>query len=375
MKNSGEMVLYIAFYGWKNFNNSSLFYSINIRRLMKLQLKSYDLKLKNTFTISRKSIDSQPSLVVALTADGFSGYGEATSNPYYNASIPDLMTEIEKVRLLVEQTYGIPPEAFWDTLAPHLAHNKFALCALDNAYNDWYARSKNLKLYELWQYNISTIPLTNYTIGIDTIENMVAKLKAKPWPIYKIKLGTADDIAIVTELRKHTNAIFRVDANCAWTAEQTITNATTLKKLGVEFIEQPLAAADWEGQRDVFKKSILPIIADESCITEDDVAKCHGHFHGINIKLMKCGGVTPARRMLTQAKQLGLKTMVGCMTESTVGISVIAQLLPELDYVDMDGALLLSEDIASGVTIMNGKIEYASGNGTGVSLCEGLGEG
>lgn len=342
---------------------------------MKLELKSYDLKLKNTFTISRKSITSQPSLIVALTADGFSGFGEATSNPYYNATIPNLITEIEKVRSIVEETNGATPEEFWLKLAPHLAHSKFALCALDNAYTDWYARSKNLKLYELWQYNIDKIPLTNYTIGIDTIANMVLKLKAKPWPIYKIKLGTADDIAIVTELRKHTNAIFRVDANCAWTAEQTIANATILKNLGVEFIEQPLAAADWEGQRDVFKKSILPIIADESCITEEDVAKCHGHFHGINIKLMKCGGVTPARRMLTQARQLGLKTMVGCMTESTVGISVIAHLLPKLDYVDMDGALLLSQDIASGVTILDGKIEYASGNGTGVHLFDGLGEG
>jgi L-alanine-DL-glutamate epimerase-like enolase superfamily enzyme len=197
---------------------------------------------------------------------------------------------------------------------------------------------------------------------------MISKMKELPWPIYKIKLGTPDDIAIVTELRKHSNAIFRVDANCAWTVDETLSNAESLKSLNVEFIEQPLKANDWEGQREVFKNSALPIVADESCITESDIAKCHNHFHGVNIKLMKCGGITPGKRMIAEAKKLGLKTMVGCMTESTVGISAIAHLLPELDYVDMDGALLLAEDIASGVTIKNGKTYYPDRTGTGVIL-------
>ena len=189
-----------------------------------------------------------------------------------------------------------------------------------------------------------------------------------PWPIYKIKLGTPDDISIVKELRKHTDSVFRVDANCAWTVEETLLNAKEFKKLNVEFIEQPLKAEDWEGQREVFKNTVLPIIADESCIREEDVAKCHNHFHGVNIKLMKCGGTTPGRRMITEAKKLGLKTMVGCMTESSVGISAIAHLLPELDYVDMDGALLLAEDIANGVKIINGKTFYPDRTGNGVIL-------
>ncbi len=246
----------------------------------------------------------------------------------------------------------------------------FALCALDLAYNDLYARKKGKKLYEIWNYNIDNNPLSNYTIGIDTTEKMVSKMLETPWPIYKIKLGTKNDIEIVKELRKHTDSIFRIDANCAWTAEETIANAIELKKLGVEFLEQPLPAEDWDGAKMVFENSVLPIIADESCQTEADVAKCHNHFHGINIKLVKCGGLTPARRMLKEANKYGMKKMVGCMTESSVGISAIAHLLPELDYVDMDGAMLLSKDIADGVNIDYGKIIYSKLNGTGIKLTD-----
>lgn len=335
---------------------------------MKLILRAYDLKLKHTFRISRKSIDFQPSIIVELQEDGFSGFGEATSNPYYNITIEILKNDIEQIREVIEKTTNESPDEFWNKISPLLANNPFALCALDNAYSDLYARKKGKKLYELWNYDISHNPLTNYTIGIGTIENMIAKMKELPWPIYKIKLGTPDDIAIVTELRKHSDAIFRVDANCAWTVDETLSNALILKNLGVEFIEQPLKANDWEGQREVFNNSVLPIMADESCIEEADVAKCYNHFHGVNIKLMKCGGITPGKRMIAEAKKLGLKTMVGCMTESTVGISAIAHLLPELDYVDMDGALLLAEDIASGVTIKNGKTFYPDRPGTGVIL-------
>lgn len=227
---------------------------------------------------------------------------------------------------------------------------------------------KGKKLYELWNFTTDKNPLTDYTIGIASIEKMVTKMKELPWPIYKIKLGTQEDIEIVTELRKHTDAIFRIDANCGWGVEETISNSIALKKLGVEFLEQPMKADNWEAHKEVYKHSALPIIADESCIIESDVAKCHNHFHGVNVKLVKCGGLTPGKRMLEEAKKLGLKTMVGCMTESTVGISAIAHLLPLLDYVDMDGALLLDKDIATGVTINYGKIDYPDGNGTGVTL-------
>lgn len=335
---------------------------------MKLLLHSYNLNLKYTFTISRESIDVQPSLIVELQSDRFSGFGEATSNPYYKTTVLVMMEDLNKIRREIESVQDDTPDVFWDKMYVHLNKDMFALCALDMAYNDLYARKKGKKLYEYWNYSIHQNPMTDYTIGIASIDKMLAKMKELPWPIYKIKLGTVEDIAIVSELRKHTDAIFRIDANCGWGVDETIKNAVALKKLGVEFLEQPLKADDWEGHKEVFKQSVLPIIADESCIVEEDVSKCHSYFHGVNVKLVKCGGLTPARRMIQEAKKLGLKTMVGCMTESSVGISAIAQLLPQLDYVDMDGALLLAEDIADGVTIKNGIITYAKGNGTGVVL-------
>lgn len=335
---------------------------------MELILKAYDLKLKHTFTISRKSIDVQPCVIVTLKDGKFSGFGEASSNPYYNITVPMMIADLEKIRPIIESSGTETPEGFWAKIHPYLKDNLFALCALDNAYNDLYARKKGKKLYELWHYSTEKNPLTDYTIGIAPIEKMVAKMKELPWPIYKIKLGTQEDIAIVNTLREHSNAIFRIDANCGWGVDETINNSIALKKLGVEFLEQPLPANDWEGHKEVFKHSALPVIADESCIKEEDVALCFNHFHGVNIKLAKCGGLTPGRRMIQEAKRLGLRTMAGCMTESTVGISAIAQLLPQLDYVDMDGPLLLSEDIASGVSLEFGKINYADGNGTGVQL-------
>ncbi|QXP66931.1 dipeptide epimerase [Polaribacter sp. AHE13PA] len=335
---------------------------------MEIKLHSYNLQLKHTFTISRESHDFQPSLVVELISDGFSGFGEATSNPYYNITVENMMATIQQNLPFIKSLSGEEPGNFWQKLQPLFAENMFALCALDIAFNDLNARKKGKKLYDVWGLNTDKNPMTDYTIGIDSVEKMLAKMKELPWPIYKIKLGTKNDIEIVTELRKHSDAIFRIDANCGWTADQAIENSFKLKELGVEFLEQPLKADDIEGAKKLFENSALPIIADESCIVESDVEKCFGLFHGVNVKLTKCGGLTPGKRMLEKAKELGLKTMVGCMTESTVGISAIAHLLPLLDYVDMDGGLLLKKDIANGITIDNGVISYADENGTGASL-------
>lgn len=335
---------------------------------MKIILHHFNLKLKHTFTISRESHDIQPTLIVELQDGEFSGFGEATSNPYYGITVKKMMNDINSVQDTITSSNGLNPDEFWKTLYPHFKNNMFALCALDIAYNDLYTKKEGKKLYQYWGLDVSNNPKTNYTIAIDTLEKMVFKLQEFPSPIYKIKLGTANDIEIVTELRKHTDAIFRVDANCGWTPEETIKNAVELKKLGVEFLEQPLQADNWEGHKEVFKNSVLPIIADESCQIETDIEKCHNHFHGVNVKLVKCGGVTSGKRMLEKARKLGMKTMVGCMTESSVGISAIAHLLPLLDYVDMDGALLLSKDIADGVVIKNGVTSYSNLNGTGVRL-------
>lgn len=335
---------------------------------MQLKIHTYQLELKHPFTISRGTRTHIPSLIVELTEGDFSGFGEATANPYYHTFVENFKEELEKKRTVIESNKQKSPEDFWNYLQPHFKNNPFILCALDEAYYDLYCKKKGLKVYEYFNASLDKLPLSNYTIGIDTVEKMVAKMKEISFPIYKIKLGTKDDIKIVTELRKHSNSVFRIDANCGWTPNETIKNSVALKALCVEFIEQPLPANDWEGAKKVFQQSVLPIIADESCISENDVAKCHHHFHGVNIKLMKCGGVTPAKRMIEQAKKIGLKTMVGCMTESSVGISAIAHLAPFLDYVDMDGALLLKDDIATGANVKNGKIIFSKNNGTGAYL-------
>lgn len=335
---------------------------------MQVHLKKYTLPLKHTFSISRESHDFQDTMIASLTLNGQTGFGEATSNPYYKITVENMMGEIGAISKEIEKLEFTTPEVFHAFLVSKGLSN-FAICALDLAAHDLFGKLLGKPLYEIWGTSIENYPMTNYTIGIASIDVMLAKMQEMPWPIYKIKLGTADDVAIVRELRNHTNAIFRIDANCAWTAQETIFNAPLLKELGVEFLEQPLKADDWSGMEEVMHHSVLPVMADESCILESDVEKCALHFSGINIKLTKCGGLTPALRMIKKGKELGLKVMVGCMTESTVGISAIAQLLPQLDYVDMDGALLLKSDIARGVHIEpNGKVIFPKLAGTGVQL-------
>lgn len=339
---------------------------------MQLRLHPYELHLAAPFKITHETRTTQPTLIVELRDEerGLSGYGEATATRYYGMNLDRMQTLLEKLREVIETTPLETPEQYWAGLQPHLRDHPFELCALDVAASDLWARRQEQPLYQLWGLESSAGPMTNYTIGIGSVEEMKAKIEAMPWPLYKIKLGTDQDLEIVRALREVTDAPFRVDANTAWTAEQTIAYAPKLADLGVEFIEQPLKADDWNGMKRVFSESVLPVIADESCQREGDVDQCHNHFHGINIKLMKCGGLTPARRMITRARELGMQVMVGCMTESTVGISAIAQLRPLLDYVDMDGPLLLKEDIATGVCIDNGKVYYPDEAGTGASLKE-----
>jgi L-alanine-DL-glutamate epimerase-like enolase superfamily enzyme len=342
---------------------------------MQLTYRKFDLPLKHVFTISRGSVSVQETLIVELATEGQYGYGEATTNSFYGATIENVSAAFELVRPLLENSVLDDPLqliAPLHELLPKETFSYFALSALDQAVHDLWGKLRGAPVYRLWGLSTEKLPMSDYTLGIDTVEKMVEKLKEMPgWPVYKIKLGTPDDLAIIRELRQHTDAVFRVDANCGWTAEQTIGFAPALKDLGVEFIEQPLPPEQTDGARQAFQKSALPLIADESCITEDDVERCAGMFHGINIKLVKCGGLAPARRMAKRARELGLKVMAGCMTESTVGISALAQLLPLLDYIDMDGAVLLAEDIATGVRLDRGRCIYPQVNGTGVQLIDG----
>lgn len=339
--------------------------------MIKLITHDFELPLRHVFSISRESTKIQPTLIVELTDGTHRGFGEATTNKYYGATLDLMRQSLDKVRSIVESAEAHEPEQLWERTAPGLADNPFALCALDEAAWDLWGKQQGAPVWKLWGLSTDRVPQSNYTIGIDTVEVMVKKLLEMPgWPIYKIKLGTKYDLDIVRELRKHTDAVFRVDANCGWTADEAIANSHELAKLNVEFIEQPLPADQWDEVRQVFRESALPIVADESCIAEADVQRCVGHFHGVNVKLVKCGGLTPARRMVTKARELGMKAMVGCMTESTVGISAIAQLLPLLDFVDMDGAALLASDIADGAKVDRGTCIYPQANGTGSQLLE-----
>ncbi len=339
---------------------------------MKFQYWPYSLKFRHPFTISKGTKTHQPTLIVELEHMGIKGYGEAPAIAYYNIPVEKMIADLEAKKMFVEKFAFTDPERYWHYLHHLIPNNHFLVCALDIAAWDLYGKLKGKPLYQLWNGDISKNPVTDYTIGIDSIDKMVAKLKEKPWPIYKIKVGTADDIAIVKALRENTDAILRVDANAAWDLETALQLIPRLKELGVELVEQPLAKDNWEGMKILYKASPLPLYADEACVYEQDVEKCRDHFHGINIKLTKCSGITPARRMITKARELDLKVMLGCMNESTVGSAAMAHLLPFIDQVDMDGPLLLEEDVATGLTYDFGKVTCTDLPGLGIHFTGGL---
>ena len=333
---------------------------------MKGSYHIHQLAFKYPFTISKGTKTHQPTFVVELEHMGLKGNGEACAIAYYNIPVEKMQADLEARKQMVEKFAFTDPERYWHYLHHLFPKNNFLVCALDIAGWDLFGKLRNKKLYELWGGDISKNPLTDYTIGIDNIDTMVAKMKEKPWPIYKIKVGTANDLGIVKALREHTHAVLRVDANAAWDLETALALIPKLKELGVELVEQPLAKDNWEGMKVLYKESSLPLYADEACVEEEDVEKCKGHFHGINIKLTKCSGITPARRMITHARKAGLKVMIGCMNESTIGSAAIAHLLPFIDHVDMDGPLLLAEDLATGIEYDFGKIGYSQKPGLGI---------
>jgi L-alanine-DL-glutamate epimerase-like enolase superfamily enzyme len=305
---------------------------------------------------------------VALQLGNWIGYGEAPAITYYNITVEEMMATIESKKTLIEKFAFTDPERYWHYLHHLLPDNPFLVCALDIAGWDLFGKMENKLLYELWDTKWENIPPTDYTIGIDTIEKMLLKMKSKPWPVYKIKLGTDEDIAIIKALREHTDATLRIDANAGWTLEEALDKIPQLAALGVEYIEQPLAKDNWEGMKILYKSSPLPLFADESCVKETDVEKCFEHFHGINIKLTKCSGITPARRMIKKARELNLQVMMGSMNESSIGSAAIANFLPQLDHVDMDGPLLQTIDLAKGLLFDFGNIELKGKAGLGIEL-------
>lgn len=337
---------------------------------MKLSWYRTSLPLKDPFTIARGTTRHQQSLIVTLSSQGKTGYGETTCNNYYRHTYESLEESLYIVGDAIADRDCPPPEELYELVQQVIPNDTFALSAVDLAAYDLYGKIHGLTTRVLLGLPETATTRSSFTLGIDSIPEMIRKYREQPgWPIYKVKLGTPHDLEIVRALRAETEAIIRVDANCAWTVPQAIENSFQLAELGVEFIEQPLPAdSPREAHQEVFERSCLPIIADESCRRESDVANCRGLFHGINVKLCKCGGLTPGARMLRQARVWEMKTMIGCMVESTVAISAGAQLLPLLDYADLDGAALLADDPATGVRIHQGRPEFSPVPGSGVSL-------
>ncbi|RYG51977.1 MAG: dipeptide epimerase [Chitinophagaceae bacterium] len=326
---------------------------------------AYELEFEYPFTISKGTKTHQPTLIVSLGMGNLTGYGEAPAIHYYNTTIASMTEALEAKKGIIMRHALTDPQRFWHFLEHLLPGQNFLIAALDIAGWDLFAKLRRQPLYRLLGLNRNNIPLTDYTIGIDSPERMVEKLLAHPAPVYKIKMRSTDDLDLLIALRAVTDKPFRIDANEAFTLDETKALLPEWSRLGVTLVEQPLPRQDWEAMKELRTFSAIPLFADESCVSEADVEKCAEGFNGINIKLTKCAGITPALRMVHQARKLGLKVMMGSMNETTIGTAAVAHLMPLLDEVDADGPLLLKEDVASGLLYNNGHIGVSESPGLG----------
>jgi len=334
---------------------------------MKIATRVESLKLRHTFTIARGSQDASPVIIAELEHDGITGTGEASPSGFYGENTDSVGSALFGISGWLSTQNPLHYRQVLEEARERLGNNRAALSALDLALFDWVGRKFGLPLYRLLGLDPARLPLSSFTIGIDSVERMIAKLReAHHYPIIKIKLGTKSDIEIVRALRKESRALFRVDANCAWTVSETVEKSRELAELGVEFIEQPLSPDQLQAMEEVHAKSALPLIADESSVVPEDVPRLQGRFHGINIKLVKCGGILPAIRMIHLARTFGLKVMIGCMIESSVACTAGAQIGPLVDYLDLDGPLLITNDPYEGVQYADGALRLPERPGLGV---------
>ena len=334
---------------------------------MKLRFQPYTLELKHAFNIANNSRTSTPAMLVEVERDGITGYGEAAMPPYLGENQDTAATFLRRVEL------GRFPDPFQleeilpaiDAIAPG---NTAAKAAVDIALHDWIGKKLGAPWHRLWGLDPAKTPVTSFTIGLDTPEIVRQKtLEAAPYKIIKVKLGRDTDRMMIETIRSVTDTPITVDANQGWTdRREALKKIEWLATQNVLFIEQPMPKEQVDDTAWLRGKSPLPLIADENVQRLADVRKAHGVFDGVNIKLMKCTGLREAHRMITLARALDLKVMLGCMTETSCAISAAAQLSPLVDWADLDGAVLIKNDLFSGATIVDGKVTLTDGPGIGV---------
>ena len=336
---------------------------------MKLSWKQYDLKLKHTFRISRGARDTAPVIILELEHDGIIGYGEASPSKRYGETPETVVSFFQRINLTRFETPFLIDEvlAYVDSIEQG---NTSAKCAVDIALHDWIGKKLGVPLYQLWGLNPKKTAKCSFTIAIDSKEVIEQKVReAEEFPILKIKLGLDNDKEIIDTVRKVTDKVLYVDANEGWKDKNlALKRIKWLKDQNVEFVEQPMPADQFDDLKWLRDKSDLPMIADESVIRLSEIPKLAQAFDGINIKLMKCTGLREAMRMINTAKALNLKVMMGCMIETAVATSAGAHLSPLLDYADLDGNVLISNDPFDGTRNICGELRLNNKPGLGVTL-------
>jgi len=334
---------------------------------LRMDAEVLHLRTKHPFVIARGGQSDHRTVWVRVTdADGIEGWGEAAPSKFYG--------ETSESVLAVLEVYGsaLPDDPFkledaerrWETL---LRGNAAARAALSTALHDLVGKRLDVPLYRLWGLDPCAAPKSTFTIGLDAPERIKTKVQeAAPFPILKVKLGTDRDLEILKAIREVTDKELRVDANAGWTVKRAIGMLPILREYGVTVLEQPLPPQDLDGLAAITARSEIPVIADESCRTASDIPLLLGKVDGINIKLAKCGGLREAQRMIAVARAHDLMVMIGCMIESSLGITAAAHLTPLVDIVDLDGAALLADDPFEGATIESGQVTLPSGPGLGV---------
>lgn len=333
---------------------------------MKITSQNYLLELKRPFVIAHGARTHQPTLIVCIHKDGIEGYGEASAIHYYGITVEGMQQKLHDLLPELEKISWETPQELYPYLLKLLPQDPFLRCTLDVAAYDWYAKRCQKPLYQVLGYEAQEIPWTNFTISYGALEQMIQEMRDHPFPVYKVKLTSSQDILLLEKILADTSIPIRVDANTAWDLSSMKKFKSILEHPQIEFIEQPLSKDNWPDMKEAFECIKTVFIADESVQYIDDIDYCVGKFHGINIKVMKCGGITPALKMIHKAKALSLKVMLGCMTESTVGISAICHLLSQVDYADVDGAYMVKNNPAQGVTIEQGKVYIPDIPGIGV---------